>query len=154
VLEGAPVEVVAPIMTVWGLLGVLVAVAMIRSRRRHSPLLAFGWTTAVTLALLLPDYFLIGLLVLAPVLVVFAFTGVPGPQDGLGDIVYWHRVNLVILFVGGVIWAAATLIYRRRARGACVRCGRHAGVDAESPDRLLRWGRWAVLVAVVAPVPY
>ncbi|GIE86019.1 NYN domain-containing protein [Actinoplanes regularis] len=154
ILEGAPVDVVAPIMTIWGLLGVLVAVALIRSRRRHVALLAFGWVTAAVLTLVLPDYFLIGLLVLAPALVVFAFTGVPGPQDGLGEILYWHRVNLVILFVGGVLWAVATLIYQRRARGACVRCGRGAGVRDASPERLLRWGRWAVLVAVVAPMPY
>ena len=154
ILEGAPVAVVAPIMTVWGLLGAVVAVTMIRSRRRHAGLLAFGWLTAVTLALALPDYFLIAVLVLAPVLVVFAFTGVPGPQEGLGDILYWHRVNLVILFVGGVLWAVATLIYRRRANGACVRCGRRPGARETSPDRLRTWGRWAVLVAVVAPMPY
>ncbi len=154
ILEGAPVGVVAPIMTVWGLLGVLVAVAMIRSRRRHTALLAFGWVTAVVLALVLPDYFLIALLVLAPALLVFAFTGVPGPQDGVGDILYWHRVNLVILFVGGVLWAVTTLIYRRRVRGACVRCGRRPGAVDASPGGLLRWGRWAVLAAAVAPMPY
>jgi hypothetical protein len=154
VLEGTPVEVVAPVMTIWGLLGVLVAAAMIRSRRTHAVLLGYGAITAVTLALLLPDYFLIALLVLAPVLVVFAFTGVPGQQDGLGDILYWHRLNLVVLFVGGVLWAVTTVVYRRRARGACVRCGRHPHAGDPSPDRLLRWGRWAVAVAVVAPVPY
>lgn len=153
ILEGAPVQAVAPIMTVWGLLGVLVAVAMIRSRRQHATLLAFGWITAVTLALVLPDYFLIALLALAPALVIFVFTGVPGPQD-IGDILYWHRINLVILFLGGVVWAVATLIYQRRTKGACVRCGRHPGVRDESPDRLLRWGRWAVLVAFLAPLPY
>ena len=154
VLEGTSAAVVAPVMTGWGLLGVVVAVLMIRSRRGHRALLVFGWTTAVTLALLLPDYFLIAVLVLAPVLLVFAFTGVPGPQDGIGDIVYWHRANLVILFVGGLLWAVAILVHLRRARGACVRCGRRPDECDESPDRLLRWGRWAVLVAAVAPVPY
>ncbi len=153
VLEGAPVEVVAPVMTIWGLLGVLAAVAMIRSPRRHAALLFFGGTTAVTLALVLPDYFLIAVLALAPVLLVFVFTGVPGPQD-LGDILYWHRGSLVILFIGGVIWALATLIYHRRTRAACVRCGRRPGAGETPPARLLRWGRWAVLVAVLAPVPY
>lgn len=154
VLEGTPVEVVAPVMTVWGLAGVVVAVVLIRSRRRHPALLAFGWTTAVVLALVLPDYFLIALLALAPFLAVFAFTGVPGPQDGVGDILYWHRGNLVILFLGGVLWAAATLVHQRRVRGACIRCGRHPGVRDPSAGRLLRWGRWAVLVAVVAALPY
>ena len=153
VLEGAPVAVVAPIMTVWGLVGVAVAVAMIRSRRRHAVLPVFGWITAVTLSLVLPDYFLIAVLALAPVLVVFAFTGVPGPQE-IGDILYWHRLHLVVLFVGGLIWALATLTYQRRTRGACVRCGRRPGARDQPTGRLLRWGRWAVLVAVLAPVPY
>lgn len=52
---------------------------------------------------MIPDYTLVAVVALAPALVVFAFTGVPGAQGGVGDILYWHRVNLIILFVGGPV---------------------------------------------------
>jgi hypothetical protein len=86
---------------------------------------------------------------------VFAFTGVPGGQ-ALGDVLYWHRTNLVVLFVGGLLWAAATLAHQRRTRAACANCGRRDGADGRGPSRaaLLRWGRWAVVVACLAPLPY
>ena len=127
VLEGSPVEVVAPVMAVAGLLGGLVGLAMARGAGRgwvRVAMLAFGWTAAVGLTLVVPDYTLLALVAFAPVLLVFAFTGVPGEQDGLGDVLYWHRTNLIVLFVAGLLWAAATLAYRRRTRNACAHCGR------------------------------
>ena len=74
---------------------------------------------------------------LSPALVVFAFTGVPGDQAGVGDILYWHRVNLIILFVGGVLWAATAIAYHRRSRNACVSCGRVDGEEKEWTTRSL-----------------
>jgi hypothetical protein len=157
-LEGSSAAVVAPVMALVGLCGVAVGVHMALARRggRGSwAVLGFGWVMAAVLSLVLPDYSLLALLAFAPLLVVFAFTGVPGPQDGVGDIMYWHRNNLLILFVGGLLWAWATVVYRRRVRGACVHCGRTAGhVGAASREDLLRWGRRAVLVAIVVPLPY
>jgi hypothetical protein len=92
----------------------------------------------------------------SPLLLVFAFTGVPGDQGGIGDILYWHRNDLILLFVGGLLWAAATLAYQRRARAACGHCGRGHGAVGAGPSRhgLLRWGRWAVAVACLAPLLY
>jgi hypothetical protein len=159
ILEGSRAEVVAPFMAGLGLLGAGTALVMARQPRRSratTAMLVFGWTVAAALMLVVPDYFLIALVAFAPLLVVFAFTGVPGDQDGLGDILYWHRTNLLILFVGGVLWAGATLACHRRVRDACVHCGRRE--DGAGPrlsrDALLRWGRWAVLLACVAPLPY
>jgi hypothetical protein len=87
--------------------------------------------------------------------VVFAFTGVPGAQSGIGDILYWHRVNLIILFVGGLLWAATAIAYHRRSRELCVSCGRGDAEPAwKRPEAARRWGRWAVGVAVVANLPY
>ncbi|GGN72958.1 hypothetical protein GCM10010112_41850 [Actinoplanes lobatus] len=158
VLEGSPVEVVAPVMAVLGLLGAVVALAMARgagSRRTAVAMIVFGWFTAAGLALAIPDYTMIALVAFAPLLLVFAFTGVPGPQEGIGDILYWHRTNLIILFAGGLLWAAATLAHQRRVRGECRHCGRHPATGPGPSRRtLLRWGRWAVLVACVAPLPY
>jgi hypothetical protein len=93
VLEGTRAEVVAPVMAGLGLLGALVALAMARGRgRRHAAaaMIGFGWAAAAALTLFIPDYTMIGLIAFGPLLLVFAFTGVPGPQDGIGDILYWH----------------------------------------------------------------
>jgi hypothetical protein len=122
--------------------------------RTATVLIAFGWTTAAALTLVIPDYSLLAVVAFAPLLLVFAFTGVPGQQDGVGDILYWHRTNLIILFAGGLIWALATVAYRRRIRGACEHCGRKAGESGPSREILLRWGRRAVTVACLAPLPY
>jgi hypothetical protein len=158
ILEGASAAVVAPVMAAVGLGGALAAAYMVlapRGGRGSRALVGLGWTMAVLLGLVLPDYSLLAFLAFAPLLVVFVFTGVPGPQDGVGDIMYWHRDNLLILFAGGVLWAWATVVYRRRTRDACVRCGRgDAAAAGPSRAELLRWGRRAVLVALLAPLPY
>ncbi|NAS22642.1 NYN domain-containing protein [Herbidospora sp. NEAU-GS84] len=143
ILEGSRAGVVAPVMAVAGLVGAVVAVAMARGwgrGRARTVMLVFGWTMAATLALAIPDYTLLMLVAFAPLLLVFAFTGVPGPQDGIGDILYWHRVNLIILFLGGLLWALAALAYHRPRW--------------TTPEAARRWGRWAVYVACAAPVPY
>jgi hypothetical protein len=158
IMEGADAHVVSPVIAAIGLLGAVIGVVMARSGRRgraSAALLGFGWAMAVALTLIVQDYFLLALIAFSPVLLVFAFTGVPGPQDGIGDILYWHRTNLLLLFAGGLLWAAATVVYRRRSRGACLHCGRRPGApDEASREALYRWGRWAVLVASLAPVPY
>ncbi|GAB1819152.1 hypothetical protein [Herbidospora sp. RD11066] len=140
ILEGSRAGVVAPGMAVVGLAGAVVALAMARKWGQggtRTAMAVFGWVLAGTLTLVIPDYTLLGLVAFAPLLLVFAFTGVPGPQDGIGDILYWHRVNLIVIFVGGLLWALATFAYQR-------------------PDLTWtrRWGRWAVYVACLAPVPY
>ncbi|OIJ96029.1 hypothetical protein [Streptomyces colonosanans] len=158
ILEPSSASVVAPAMAAFGAVGVVVGLLMVRGRctgRARRTLLAFGWTAGAALTFLVPDYSLLGLLVFSPVLVVFVFTGVPGPQE-LGDILYWHRINLIIVFVGGLLWLAATLAYQRRTGGSCVRCGRgeRAAASWTDPAVALRWGRWAVWVAVLSTLPY
>ncbi|WP_329089106.1 hypothetical protein [Streptosporangium sp. NBC_01469] len=159
ILEGSEVGIVAPGMAVVGLVGAIAALAMAREWGRdgtRTALVVFGWALAGTLALVIPDYTLLVLLAFAPLLLVFAFTGVPGPQDGIGDILYWHRLNLIVVFAGGLLWALTTLAYRRRTRQACAHCGRRGAVTGRwtTPDALRRWGRWAVYVACAAPIPY
>jgi hypothetical protein len=155
-LEGAPVEVVAPVMAVLGFTGTVVAVLM--TVRRPSGWLpqAFGAVLAVGLALAIPDYTPLAILALSPALLVFAFTGIPGAQGGLEDVLYWHRVNVLLMFLGGLLWAATTIASHRRAREACVSCGRRHGSPAAwtTPESALRWGRRAVWVAVLSNVPY
>jgi hypothetical protein len=177
-LEGAPVGLVAPAMAVLGLAGAVVALVMTR-RNRPSPaagggraasggraagggrggsrvLVGFAVAMAALLALVIPDYTPLATLALAPAILVFAFTGVPGAQDGVGDILYWHRVNILIIFVGGLLWAATAVSYHRRLRDACTSCGRDDRPlrPWQTPEGALRWGRRAVLIAVVANLPY
>lgn len=159
ILEGTPYRVVAPVLAAIGLGGAVLALVMTlrmtRAKPRGRVLQAIAAVLAVGLALVIPDYTLIAVVAFAPAIAVFAFTGVPGEQGGVGDILYWHRVNLIILFVGGMLWAATAIAYHRRSRDACVCCGRGAVEPAwTSPESALRWGRRAVAVAVVANVPY
>ncbi|MEV5546107.1 NYN domain-containing protein [Streptomyces sp. NPDC052309] len=158
ILEPSSAAVVAPVMAVFGAVGAVAGTLMVRGRgtgRTRRALLAFGWTAGGLLTFLIPDYSLLGLLVFSPVLLVFVFTGVPGPQD-LGDILYWHRINLIIVFVGGLLWIATTLAYQRRTGGSCVRCGRgdRAAASWTDPAAALRWSRWAVWTAVISTLPY
>ncbi|MCX5584966.1 NYN domain-containing protein [Streptomyces erythrochromogenes] len=159
VLDPSPVAVVAPVIAVVGLVGAVCGVLMARRRctagAGRRALLVVGWTLAATLTVAVQDYTLIAVLAFAPLLVVFAFTGVPGPQDGVGDILFWHRDNLLILFVGGVLWTLATLAHQRRAGGLCAHCGRGGRAASwTTPESAARWGRRAVLVAVLSTVPY
>ncbi|MEV7130821.1 NYN domain-containing protein [Streptomyces sp. NPDC093260] len=158
ILEPSSASVVAPVMAAFGAAGVLAGMLMVRGRcagRARTALLAFGWTAGVALTFLVPDYSLLGLLVFSPALLVFVFTGVPGPQE-LGDILYWHRINLIIVFFGGLLWLATTVAYQRRTGGSCVHCGRgeRAAAGWTDPAAALRWGRWAVRVAVLSTLPY
>ncbi|MFD4020189.1 NYN domain-containing protein [Streptomyces sindenensis] len=158
ILEPSRAEVVAPLIALFCAAGVVAGVLMLRNRaigRSRKAVLAVGWVTACVLAFLIPDYSLLGLLAFSPVLVVFLFTGVPGQQD-LGDIVYWHRGNLIIVFIGGLLWAAATIAYQRRSSNQCEHCGRGAKAAGAwtEPAAALRWGRWAVWVSVLSTLPY
>jgi hypothetical protein len=155
ILEGTPYRVVTPVIAAVGLGGAVLALVMTRTRPRGRILQAIAAVLAVGLALVIPDYTLVMVVALAPVLVVFAFTGVPGPQAGIGDILYWHRVNLIVLFIGGLLWAATAVAYHRRSRALCVGCGRGDTEPAwQRPEAALRWGRKAVVVAVLANLPY
>ncbi|MDV3220352.1 hypothetical protein [Intrasporangium sp.] len=161
ILEGAPAEVVGPGFAVLGGLGVAAATVFLVGTQSfivRRAALVVGASSAVLATTLIPDYTMLGLLALWPVLLVFAFTGVPGDQDGLGDILYWHRVNLLLVFLGGLLWAAATLAAHRRSAGRCVHCGRRPGaaqpVSVLRRRHLLVRGRRWVLLAVLATIPY
>lgn len=155
--EDAPVSVVGPAVVALGVAGVVAGVLMVRqSARFRGAVLAFGWGAATLMVVVVPDFTILALLAMWPAFLVFAVTGVPGEQDGLGDILYWHRDHLVLVFVAGVVLAVATLGHQRRTRGACVSCGRTAGARPswQDPARALVWGRRAVWLAVLSTVPY
>jgi hypothetical protein len=158
VLGDLRAEVGGPAIAVLGLVGTIAGIMMVRTRGRgpgRTALLAWGWTLAVALAVVIPDNRVLMIVAYAPVLLVFVFTGVPGDQD-LADLVPWSRINLFILVIGGLLWALATLAYQRRSAGVCENCGRGEASAAgwTSSVAARRWGRWAVYVAAIIPATY
>ena len=152
-------------MAVFALAGVVVAVAMHRSRgtwhiargTSRAPrvaVLGFAWAAALGLTVVLPDYRLLLTVAYTPILLVGGLFGWPEGY-GLLDLYKWPVVHQFILAAGGLAWAAAAVTYLRRISDACARCGRTAVPSRwTTPDAAARWGRWAVAVAVVIPVLY
>jgi hypothetical protein len=67
----------------------------------------------------------------------------------------WTLLHQLICLVGGFLWLAATVSYARRSGHACLSCGRREGAEGwTSPDRAARWGRIAVVVAMIPPILY
>ncbi|HEX6207582.1 MAG TPA: hypothetical protein VF058_04400 [Actinomycetota bacterium] len=105
---------------------------------------------AAFLLLVVPDYRPLLGIAYAPIVLLGAPFHWP-PEVGIADVLPWAVVNQLICMAGGVAWAAAAIVHRRRRLGACVRCGR-----SDEPPRAgdSRWGRWAPYVAVIVPLLY
>jgi hypothetical protein len=156
-LAGWTAEAGAPVVAALGLAGAVVA-AIMALGRVGGPfrwvLAAFGAAAAVTLALLIPDYRVLVVTAYLPVFIAGAPFGWPSGVSLL-DAVTWPVVNQAVLIGGGLAWAAASVAFARRSRGACPACGRLDGPEGwTSPRAAARWGRWAVAVAVVIPLIY
>ncbi|GII80887.1 hypothetical protein Sru01_58690 [Sphaerisporangium rufum] len=144
-LAGATAPVLGPVTVALGLAGVAAGWAMSRRVRRPRPvLLVFGWTLAALLAVVLPESRAIKYL---PPLGFIAFFRPPDPPT----------LNFLVLLVGGLVWAAATLGYARATRGACAACGHGPGRrhGAGAPGAwAVRWGRPVTYLAIAAPWVY
>jgi hypothetical protein len=89
-----------------------------------------------------------------PVLLVGKPFGWP-PGVTISSQLPWAVVHQLLLMVVGAGWLTAAVVARRAGRGACTRCGRGLRrVDGLSPPAAERWGRRAVVVAVVSPAAY
>ena len=156
ILAGVRATVAAPVIAVMGLTGAVVAGTMARTRgsgARHAVMLAFAWTAATTLLLIVPDARVLTVVAYAPIFAIGAPFG--WPPVSYADAITWPIVNQFICIAGGLAWATTAVAYQRRSRDACVYCGR-TGVDAHwtTPAAAARWGRWAVYVAVIIPMLY
>jgi hypothetical protein len=140
-----------------GLLGGLVGVAMACPRRRgivSAILIGFAWAAAAFLTLVVPDYRTLLAVAYTPIILIGAPFDWP-PDVGLLDVLPWPVLNQLLCMGGGFLWAGAALAYERRARGACAHCGRSdEAVTWSTAEGAVRWGRWAVSVAVVVPLLY
>ncbi|WP_051772229.1 hypothetical protein [Saccharothrix sp. NRRL B-16314] len=156
-LAGANPGVGGPVIAGLGLAGAVIGLLMAQGRG-HGVLarlmLGFAGVTAATLALVIPDFRVLMLLTRLPFMPIWAFTGVPGGLT-VGDLVPWARINLLVLVLGGLLWAMAALAYSRRIKQVCLHCGRGVhGARWTSPEAAGRWGRRAVAVATVVPLIY
>lgn len=159
-LEHAKPAETGTVIAIVGLVGAVVAVAMSRrcTRSGLGVLPVFAWALAALLTVLLPDYRPLLALIRAPMVLI-------GRPLGLTDITIteffplflpWPVLNQIVLILGGLLWAATAIAYRRRLDSACSRCGRsNAGrLSWTTPESAARWGLWATVVAIAVPVFY
>jgi hypothetical protein len=156
---GARAETGAPLVAALALTGVMVALRLGRARRRavsRSALIGritYAWLMAGALLVLVPDARAIVAAAYAPIFLVGAPFGWPPVSYWIA--VPWPVANQYLCIAGGFLWGATALASTRLARGACVACGRRdADAGWTSPAAARRWGGWATLVAVLAPLPY
>jgi hypothetical protein len=85
-------------------------------------LIGVGAGLAVALTLVIPGYRPLMAVARTPLVLIGAPFGWP-PQLSLGEFftsMYpWPVINELVLILGGLLWAAATLAYARRTGDAC-----------------------------------
>ncbi|HTX89790.1 MAG TPA: hypothetical protein VMC09_01125 [Anaerolineales bacterium] len=127
----------------------------VRSGALRPLFIAAGGLLAGALLLLMTGLDLLVLVGYIPYAIRSLFTGTGFGQKYLGGWTQWAVIHQVLCLVGGFLWLAATVCYARRSADACPYCGRGDGPEGwQSPDRAARWGRIAVVLAMVAPVFY
>ncbi|MHB1134084.1 MAG: hypothetical protein ACYC4L_17080 [Chloroflexota bacterium] len=155
-LASVRAETAAPVIAALGLVGALVALAMVRTWGRgflRVALLAFASVAALVLTLVITDYRVLVAVAYTPL---FLF-GAPfhWPQVSYLDAVPWPVLNQVVCMAGGIVWAGTAISYQSRTGGACMYCGRIASDTGwATPSSAARWGRWAVCAAVSVPLVY
>ncbi len=129
--------------------------AMLRGVRALRPfLLAGGALTAAALLLLMTDINLLIALAYIPN-IVFRLLTRADITSYLNALTQWTLVHELLCLCGGFLWLAATVSYARRSANACLSCGRLEGAEGWTrPDRAARWGKIAVVVAMIPPILY
>lgn len=138
--------------------GLVVVAAMgtsLRSTTMAMVLVVVGAIQFVAYTLLIPD----GRPLIAAAHIPILLAGKPfgwPPGVTIGSQVSWPVANQVILMALGALWLAATVVYFRIRRRACLTCGRST-THSETwtrPERAAVWGRQAVAAAAAVPVFY
>ncbi|MEU8244695.1 hypothetical protein [Nonomuraea sp. NPDC048916] len=158
-LEQARPETLGPLIAAVGFAAATLAMAMSRGHGRgitRAVLAGGGWLLSAALTLVIPD----GRPLMAVARLPLLLVGLPfGWPSGVSlfdrGVLPWPVLNQLILMLGGLLWALATLAYRRRTARTCPSCGRADSLARwTTPEAASRWGRWAVAVAVVIPLFY
>jgi hypothetical protein len=140
-----------------GIPAAAVVAAMLRGvKRTLRPLLiTAGALLAGVLLLLMTGLNLLVMFGYIPYTIRSLFTGAHFGQTYLESMTQWALIHQWLCLIGGFLWLAATVCYGRRSGGACLYCGRRDGPEGwQGPIQAARWGRIAVVVAMVAPVFY
>lgn len=141
-LSNFNVNVGGPVIAIAGLVGTVVALAMVMtwgSRFPRTILLSFAWIMSVTLIFVVPD---------SRIVQNFAYLFLLH-----FDLLDWKVFNQVFCIVGGFIWGATAIAYFRLTQDACGNCGRN---DANEVSLMkgAEWGKWFTYIAVVMALPY
>ena len=127
----------------------------VRSRTLRPLFVIFGALLAGVLLLLMTGLNLLVMFGYIPYVVFDLFTSAKIGRGYLKGLTQWTVVHQLLCLIGGFLWLAATVSYGRRSGGACLYCGRRAGLETwQRPNQAARWGRIAVYVSMVAPVFY
>jgi hypothetical protein len=126
-----------------------------RGRLLRPVLLTAGAVLAGVLLLLMPGLDLLVLVGYIPYTIMSLFKGTGPGQSILQGWIQWTTIHQLLGLLGGFLWTAATVCYARRSAGACATCGRRDGPEGwTSPASAARWGRTAVIVAMLVPAFY
>lgn len=145
----------APIITAIGFVGAIIALAVASVRLQGTMRIAslvVAWLHAVVLTLLIPDFRLLALIAYAPLLLIGPAFGW-SPSAGFSQALIWPLVNQLVCLTGGVLWGAVAItMHLGESRPA-----EHGNARARrwtNPEVAVRWGKWAVGIAVVVPCLY
>ncbi|WP_434439266.1 hypothetical protein [Lentzea sp. E54] len=134
-------EAAGPVIAVLGMFGGVVALLMARGVGRGSwryALMVPACSYAVGLMFVIQDYRPLTIVAYTPILAVSkTFFDFPA-NAGWGELIQWPGANLTLLLLAGIGWALTALRY---------------GLRGGEPD-LVRFGKPAVVVAVVVPLVY
>ena len=126
-----------------------------RSRALRPLLITAGALLAGVLLLLMTGLNLLVKLGYFPAAVLSLFTGAKFGSGYYEALTQWATIHQLLCLIGGFLWLAATVCYGWRSVGACLYCGRQDGPEGwQSPHQAARWGRIAVVVAMMVPVFY
>jgi hypothetical protein len=156
ILRGVRVDDGARALAVLGIIGVLVALGMTRPVVPIPVrwlLATLGIALSVVLAIVIPDYRVLVIVAYTPIVILGAPFGWP-PDTDLLAVLSWSVVHQLMFMVGGVLFAASTIVSWRRWHGVCAYCGRGEGRSWTDPEHAARWGRRATHVAVAVPLVY
>jgi hypothetical protein len=158
ILAGARASTAAPFLAGLALTSAPLALTMARSwggETSSRSILAAAWGLAGTLLVVIPDRRLILLAAYAPVLlsrplVHWQLAGSPHHPTGATLVfrdghVPWPVTNQFLLLAGGLLWAGTAVAYAD-----------HDAAPAAwaTPEAAARWGHWATVLAVAAPLPF
>ncbi len=153
ILQGARASSGGPVIAVLGLVGALVAIIMSRPPTGgigRWVLIAFAWSAAAMLLVVIPDRRLLLATAYLPLFIVGAPFG--WPPVSFFDAIPWPVVNQLILVGGGILWAATGFAYADRPPDGRATAAPSSGWT--TPQAAAGWGKWAGAVAVAIPVVY